>query len=187
VIEFMQKAAAQADRAGQIIRRLRGFVEKRAVERSPAQLSEVVEEASALATVGITGENIRVVFDLAAGLPPVNIDKIQIQQVVVNLVRNAVEALRQADRRTLVIRTKLSADGGQEVAVSDTGPGIPSELAGDLFKPFVTGKKGGMGVGLSISRSIVEAHGGRLWVEPNPEGGSVFRFALPLAAAEGDR
>jgi two-component system, LuxR family, sensor kinase FixL len=185
VTEFLQKAAGQAERAGQIIRRLRGFVEKRAVERSPAQLSEVVEEASALATVGITGENIRVTFDLAADLPPVNIDRIQIQQVVVNLVRNAVEVLRQGDRRAVTIRTTSGADGVQEVVVSDTGPGISPDVAGDLFKPFVTSKKGGMGVGLSISRSIVENHGGRLWAEPNPEGGTVFRFVLPPVAEDG--
>jgi two-component system sensor kinase FixL len=182
--EFLQKAASQAERAGQIIRRLRGFVEKRVAERSLAQLSEVVEEASALATVGAAGENIRVILDLAPDLPPVNIDKIQIQQVVVNLVRNAVEVLRLAERRALVIRTISIADGAQEVLVSDSGPGILPEVAGELFKPFVTSKKGGMGVGLSISRSIVEAHGGRLWAEPNPEGGSVFRFTLP-ASPEG--
>ncbi len=183
VLELLEKTAGQAERAGQIIRRLRSFVEKGTVERSEARLSEVVEEASALATVGARVDGIRVIFDLDPNLPPVNIDKIQVQQVVVNLVRNAVEVLRQAQRRELTIRTLAGANGDQEVAVIDSGPGISPEIAEQLFKPFVTTKKDGMGIGLSISQSIVEAHGGRIWVEPNPTGGAVFRFSLPVSEA----
>ena len=182
VPEFLGKAAAQAERAGQIIRRLRSFVEKGPVERSPEELNRVVIDASNLATIGAKVDGIRVQFDLADDLPPVSIDKIQIQQVVVNLVRNAVEVLRDAERRDLVIST--SADGDvQEVAVRDSGPGIAPEIAAKLFTPFTTSKQDGMGIGLSISRSIIESHAGRLWAEPNPEGGTIFRFRLPVQAS----
>lgn len=182
VPEFLGKTAAQAERAGQIIRRLRSFVEKGPVERNPEDLNRVVIDASNLATIGARVDGIRVQFDLAAGLPPVSIDKIQIQQVLVNLVRNAVEVLRDAERRELVIATRAD-DDAQEIAVRDTGPGIAPEIAAKLFTPFTTSKEDGMGIGLSISRSIVESHGGSLWAEPNPGGGTVFRVRLPAQAA----
>jgi two-component system sensor kinase FixL len=183
VPEFIAKAVGQAERAGQIIRRLRSFVEKGPVERNPEDLNRLVIEASNLATIGAKVDAILVRFDLDNGLDPVEIDKIQIQQVVVNLVRNAVEALRESSRRELTIRTFADGDH-QEVVVTDTGPGIGPEIAAGLFKPFVTSKKDGMGIGLSISHSIIESHGGRLWAEPNPDGGSIFRFRLPVKAIE---
>jgi two-component system sensor kinase FixL len=179
ILEMLEKTSGQADRAGQIIRRLRGFVEKGVVERSSESLAAVVEEASILGGTGARVEGIETRLELAAGLPPIQIDKVQIQQVVVNLVRNAIEVLREVDRRGLIIRTSRNDDRTQEVMVADTGPGIAPDVARELFKPFVTTKKGGMGIGLSISRSIVEAHGGRLWAEPNPGGGTIFRFTLP--------
>jgi two-component system sensor kinase FixL len=179
VTEFLEKTASQADRAGQIIRRLRGFVEKGSIERVPAFLDEMVKEATALGTVGSASDGIRLVYDLAPGLPPVQIDKIQIQQVVVNLVRNAADVLRGAERRVLTVRTAAAADSYQEVAVIDTGPGIAPEIADQLFKPFVTTKADGMGIGLSICQSIIEAHAGRIWAEPNPGGGTIFRFVIP--------
>ncbi len=182
VAEFLEKATNQAERAGQIIRRLRGFVEKRSIERVPAFLDEMVKEATALGTIGSASDGIRLVYELAPGLPPVQIDKIQIQQVVVNLVRNAAEVLRAAERRVLTVRTAAAADGYQEVAVIDTGPGIAPEIADQLFKPFVTTKADGMGIGLSICQSIIEAHDGRIWAEPNPGGGTIFRFVIPEAA-----
>ncbi|MFN4277948.1 MAG: two-component system sensor histidine kinase NtrB [Ferrovibrio sp.] len=183
VPEFIAKAVGQAERAGQIIRRLRSFVEKGPVERNPEDLNRLVIEASNLATIGAKVDAIQVRFDLDNSLGPVEIDKIQIQQVVVNLVRNAVEALRESSRRELTIRT-FADDDHQEVVVADTGPGIGPEIAAGLFKPFVTSKKDGMGIGLSISHSIIESHGGRLWAEPNPDGGSIFRFRLPVKAIE---
>jgi two-component system sensor kinase FixL len=182
VTEFLEKTASQAERAGQIIRRLRGFVEKGSIERVPAFLDEMVKEATALGTIGSASDGIRLVYELAPGLPPVHIDKIQIQQVVVNLVRNAAEVLRGTDRRVLTVRTTAVGDGYQEVAVIDTGPGIAPEIADQLFKPFVTTKADGMGIGLSICHSIIEAHGGRIWTEPNPGGGTIFRFVVPESA-----
>ncbi|WP_300302379.1 nitrogen regulation protein NR(II) [Ferrovibrio sp.] len=184
VPDFILKAIGQAERAGQIIRRLRSFVEKGPVERSPEDLNRLVIEASNLATIGAKIDGVQVRFDLDRTLEPVQIDKIQIQQVVVNLVRNAVEALRDVEQRELAIRTSAGEDY-QEVEIIDSGPGIDPEIAVRLFKPFVSSKKDGMGIGLSISQSIVESHGGRLWADPNPEGGTIFRFRLPLMSDEG--
>lgn len=179
ILDALDKTCSQAERAGQIIRRLRGFVEKGDVERTAESLAAVVEEASILGGTGAGVAGIKTHFDLARDLPLIQIDKVQIQQVVVNLVRNAVEVLHEVDRRSLVIRTIRGENRTQEVAVADTGPGIAPEVADQLFKPFVTTKEDGMGIGLSISRSIVEAHGGKLWAEPNPGGGTIFRFTLP--------
>lgn len=179
VTDFLGKIVAQAERAGQIIRRLRGHVEKSEVERAPESLAAVVEEASWLAATGAKVDGVRIVYELTSDLPHLRIDKIQIQQVVVNLVRNAIEALRGSARREVTIRTTLAENRQQEVTVADTGPGLPAEIAENLFKPFTTTKKDGMGIGLSISKTIVDAHGGRIWAEPNPGGGTVFRFLLP--------
>ena len=182
VTEFLEKTAGQADRAGQIIRRLRGFIEKGSLERSAAPLNEMVREATALGAIGAAVDGVEIVYDLAPDLPPIQIDKIQIQQVVVNLVRNAAEVLRDTEPRRLTVRTAATPDGYQEVSVADTGPGIAPEIADQLFKPFVTTKADGMGIGLSICHSIIEAHGGRIWTEPNPGGGTVFRFVVPVTA-----
>ena len=105
-------------------------------------------------------------------------DKVQIQQVLLNLMRNAVEAMQETERRDLSLTSRAVEEGMVEIAVADTGPGIAPEIAAQLFQPFVTSKQHGMGVGLSISRTIVEAHGGRLWTEPNPQGGTIFRMTL---------
>lgn len=182
VQEFLAKTTDQAERAGQIIRRLRTFVEKGPVERDFEALNKVVIEAANLATIGTRVDGIRVHFELDDKLDPISIDKVQIQQVVVNLVRNAVEALHSSERRELTIQTVGNAND-QEVVVRDTGPGIAPEVVDKLFTPFLTTKKGGMGIGLSISQSIIEAHEGRLWAEPNPGGGTTFRFLLPVQSS----
>jgi two-component system sensor kinase FixL len=176
--EFLGKTVEQADRAGQIIRRLRSFVEKGSPERHPEDLNRIVTEATTLATIGARVDGIRVEFDLAEALPTISMDKIQIQQVIVNLVRNAIEVLHDATRRELTVQT-IVASGSQEVVIRDTGPGIDPSVAEKLFTPFLTTKKDGMGIGLSISQSIIESHEGRLWAEPNPGGGTIFRFRLP--------
>jgi two-component system sensor kinase FixL len=180
VLDFVQKASAQAERAGQIIRRLRSFVEKREAERSREQLSLVVEEASDFAATGTKIEGIELIFDFANDLPSIEMDRTQIQQVVVNLVRNAIDALRQAPRRTITITTRADGEDFQEVSVIDSGPGIAPEMVAQLFKPFVTSKPDGMGIGLSVSQSIIEAHGGTIRAEPNTGGGTIFRFNLPV-------
>ncbi|HUN49238.1 MAG TPA: PAS domain S-box protein [Stellaceae bacterium] len=177
--EVMEKISQQAMRAGQVIRRLRQFVEKGSTEHSPEDVNKVVEEACALALVGTRESGVRTVFHLAADLPSVSIDKIQVQQVVLNLVRNAVEAMSESEPRDLEIVTGRAPDGMISVTVADTGPGLAETVMRQLFQPFVTTKERGMGIGLSICRSIIDAHSGRIVAQPNPGGGTQFTFTLP--------
>jgi two-component system sensor kinase FixL len=175
------KAAEQALRAGQIIRRLRDFVSRGENERRIESLSKLIEEANALALVGAKEHGVRVRLQIDRAQDLIFADKVQIQQVLLNLLRNAIEAVADQDRRELVISTRLSADDMVEVSVADTGAGISADISAQLFQPFITTKAQGMGVGLSISRTIIEAHGGRIWTEPNPGGGAIFKFTLRAA------
>jgi two-component system sensor kinase FixL len=181
----IDSAAEQMLRAGQIIKRLREFVARGETDRQPENLVKLIEEASALALVGAkeTGTQVSYSFDPAVGL--VLADRIQIQQVILNLVRNAIEAMQDVEQRVLEVSTRWVDPETVEIAVSDTGPGIAPEIAANLFQPFMTTKSQGMGVGLSISRTIVEAHGGRLWAEPNPGGGTIFHLTLKSIDGEG--
>jgi two-component system sensor kinase FixL len=183
---LLEKTVQQASRAGQIIRRLRQFVAKGETERTLEDISAVVDEASALALVGTAGKGIAARRNLEQGLPPVLLDKIQIHQVITNLVRNSVDALDGVELREIVISTRRAGPDWIEIAVADSGPGLVPEVASRLFQPFVTTKPGGLGIGLSICRSIVDAHGGRLWASDNPGGGTVFYVNLPLAPERGD-
>jgi two-component system, LuxR family, sensor kinase FixL len=184
--EMMEKAIAQAQRAGDVIRRLRGFVSKGETERRVQSLNKLVEEALALALVGARQRGVRTALELDDGSPPVLVDHVQIQQVVLNLVRNAIEAMEQVERRELTIGTRTIVEQGiAEIIVADTGPGIAPELADRVFQPFVTTKETGMGLGLSICREIVEAHHGRLTTAPAPSGGAEFRVILPITGREG--
>jgi two-component system sensor kinase FixL len=177
--DAMEKAAEQSLRAGQIIRRLRDFVARGESERRIESVKKLIEEASALALVGAKEHGVRVRFQIDPSHDLVLVDKVQIQQVLLNLVRNAIEAMEQSERRELLIATRPRGDELVEISVADSGPGIAPEIAAQLFQPFVTTKRYGMGVGLSISRSIVEGHGGQIMVEANHGGGTVFRFTLP--------
>jgi two-component system sensor kinase FixL len=179
------KATDQAMRAGHIIRRLRDFVARGESERRVENIAKLIEEASALALVGVKDRGIRVQFNFDPGVDLVLADRVQIQQVLLNLIRNAMEAMEEATTRNLAI-VVAPADGNLvRVSVVDSGSGIAPEIAEQLFQPFITTKRQGMGVGLSISRTIIEAHGGRLWVEPSPGGGTTFHFTL-AAVTEGD-
>jgi two-component system, LuxR family, sensor kinase FixL len=175
----IDNALGQMNRATQIIRRLRDFVRKGELQQRAEDIAKIVEEAAALALIGAKERGVKVQLRAAPQLPQVLIDKVHIQQVVVNLMRNAIEAMEGSDRRELTISTEIVEDGLIRISIADTGPGIAPEVAGRLFQPFVTTKAQGMGVGLSICRSIVEAHSGRLWVEANPEGGTIFRLTVP--------
>ncbi len=184
VREAMDKAAEQAMRAGQIIRRLRDFIARGETERRVESMSKLVQEASALALVGTKEKGIQVRFQLSPTCDLALADKVQIQQVLLNLIRNAIESMQDASRRELLISTEPAEDDMLLISVSDTGTGIAPEIASQLFQPFVTTKRQGMGVGLSISRTIIEAHGGQIWVEPNPNGGTVFRFTVGAVTRE---
>jgi two-component system, LuxR family, sensor kinase FixL len=180
----MDKAAEQALRAGQVIRRLRDFVARGESERRVEDVKKLVEEASALALVGVKDKGVRVRFDFDPRAVYVLADKVQIQQVLLNLMRNAIEAMEDSERRELVVATALAPDDMVEISVADTGAGISPEITAQLFQPFITTKRHGMGVGLSISRTIVEAHGGSIAPRPNPQGGTVFSFTLPMVTRE---
>ena len=187
VREAIEKAGDQAMRAGQIIARMRNFVARGETERKAESLSKLLEEASALALVGAKDQGIKVRFDIDAGNDKVFADKVQVQQVVLNLIRNAIEAMADSPRRQLLISSARDTGRMVRVTVADTGTGLAPEILPQLFQPFVTTKKQGMGVGLSISKSIIEAHGGRLWAEPHEGGGTAFHLTLRLASEEEPR
>ena len=176
--DAVDKAGDQAIRAGQIIRRLRDFVARGESEPRVESVKKLVEEASALALVGAKDQGVRVRFQFDPTIDLVLADKVQIQQVLLNLVRNAIDAMQGCEKRDLLISTTPAEDGMIAFSVTDTGTGIAPEMASQLFQPFVTTKSHGMGVGLSISRTIVEGHGGQITCEPNPAGGTIFRFTL---------
>jgi two-component system sensor kinase FixL len=178
----LDRAAEQAIRAGQIIRRLRDFVLRGESERRVESVAKLVEEAAALALVGSREQGLQLRFALDPACDRVAADRVQIQQVLVNLLRNAMEAMAESPRRELAVSSRPVADGLVEIAVADTGQGLPEAVRAKLFQPFFTTKEAGMGVGLSISRTIVEAHGGKLSAEANPAGGATFRLTLPAAA-----
>lgn len=178
----LQEAARQTLRAGDIIRHLREFVTRGDADMQPSDVKTLVEEASALALAGSSESGIRTYFEFT-DTPPVLANRIQVQQVLLNLIRNAVEAMRESESKVLTVRTSIDQ---QFVAVDviDTGPGIPPDVQARLFQPFVTGKPGGMGIGLSIARRIAEAHGGAISAGAMPSGGTRFRFTLPILDEE---
>ena len=183
--DALGKAAEQALRAGTIIRRLREFVARGESERRVESLPKLIEDASTLALIGAKEGGVMVSFRLDPSADLVLADRIQVQQVLVNLIRNAIDVLVETEGpRELEIGTDARDDGRMEVRVSDSGPGLAPEVAAHLFQPFVTTKRKGMGLGLSICRTIVEAHGGQIWVATRPGGGTIFHFTLRAAKDE---
>jgi len=178
---LVDKASQQILRAGEIIQRLRDFVSKGKLTRHVMDIGPVLNESVALALMDRSHRSIKVVERVDPGARFVRIDRIQIQQVLVNLIRNAAEAMEGSPRREITLATAPHEVGLIEVSVADTGSGLAADIAGRLFQPFVTAKPDGMGVGLSICRTIVEAHGGHIRAEAHPEGGTVFRFTLEAA------
>lgn len=176
----LERIGEQSDRAQQIVGRLREFVRKGEVARRLEDLPKAIEEVNAIALVGV-GRDFKIEFRFDPEASQAWIDKVQVQQVLFNLMRNAVEAMSDCECRVLTIATEGQGEL-VEVSISDTGPGLPEHVRQRIFQPFVTTKPEGMGVGLSICRQIVQAHGGRLWAEDGPNGGTVFRFSLPRLA-----
>ena len=181
--EALDHAAADALRAGRIVRRLRAFIARREMECTIEPLPALINEAAALALIGAAG--IDVALEIEPDVGPVLVDRIQIQQVLVNLIRNACEAMADSPERHLEIATRTEG-GMTRITIADTGTGIAPEMLDQLFTAFVTTKATGMGLGLSICRTIVEANGGRIWAEARVEGGTAFHFTVPGAEAADD-
>ena len=184
VREALDEAAQQAVRAGQIVRRLRDFMSTGETERRIESLQRLINEANALALVGSREHGIDVQLQLDPGADKVLVDRVQIQQVLVNLIRNAIDAMMETPLRCLSLRTNCAGGDFVEVTIEDTGSGISEAVAPQLFQPFVTSKQNGMGIGLSICRTIIEAHGGRIWFEPGTNGGTAFHFTVPSGEAK---
>jgi two-component system sensor kinase FixL len=185
IAEAADEAANEALRAGEIVRRLRDFFARGDTERYVEDLPRLITESNALALVGSRelGVEVQVALDPAAQF--VLADRVQIQQVLINLIRNALDAMLEAEERLLMISTAAGPGDLITISVQDTGSGISDAVSDQLFQPFVTSKRTGMGIGLSICRTIIDAHGGRIWFEAAPEGGTVFHFTLP--SVEGNR
>jgi two-component system sensor kinase FixL len=184
--DALDEAARQALRAGDIIRHLREFVTRGDTEKQPHDVKRLVEEAGGLALVGSRERGVKSTFVYEQDVGPVLADRVQIQQVLINLLRNAMEAMRESPKRELEVRVSEANDRMVSIAVSDTGPGIAEDIRAQLFQPFVTSKPGGMGIGLSISKRIIEAHGGDIHVERSASGGARFVFSLPLDTGDTD-
>lgn len=182
--EALDDAAKDALRAGHIVRRLREFVARGEIERTVEPLPALISEASVLGLMGARERGIEASFDLDPYASPVLVDRIQIQQVLINLIRNACQAMKESPERRLTVISRPDGEAMVRVTVADTGPGVSKELEDRLFTAFVSTKQGGMGLGLSICRTIIEANDGRIWMENREAGGCSFHFTLPRAQME---
>jgi two-component system sensor kinase FixL len=196
-LRLLARIGEQAIRAGEILQRMRRLVDRGEVDPRPEDVNELVREAARLAITGAEQEGLRLVEDLAPDLPPVLADRVQIQQVIINLLRNAIEALIDTDDPELGLATAREPEdihelrvqiapntsGMVRITISDNGRGLPETDLDRLFEPFTTTGDENVGIGLAICRSIVQAHGGRIWAEPNPDRGASFHFTLPVAGA----
>ena len=181
LFDITSRAIEQTHRASEIISRMRGFIERGDVEKEPSSLQDVIETARRLAFLSFDDQNISINIDIASKLPDVFINSVQIQQVLVNLMKNACEAMMDSDTKRLDILAQVVSGDHVEVQVRDTGHGLSDTDIDNLFVPFSSGKSGGMGVGLSISQSIITHHEGQIWARQNKPKGSVFHFTLPIA------
>lgn len=183
-LEALQESVAESLRAGTIVRRLREFVSRGEINRQVLSIAQVVEDATVLGTIGAQEKGVEFSIDIAPDTNHVFVDRVQIQQVMVNLMRNAIEAMTDSAPKKLDIAVTSIDDEHVEIAISDTGSGIDPELGDHIFDPFASTKGDGMGLGLSICRTIIEAHGGTIHAEPNPEGGTIFRITLEKTGQE---
>lgn len=186
VKEALDEAVSQAIRAGHIVRRLRDFIARGDTEKRVESLRKLVTEANALALVGAGERGIEVQVALDRKADRVLVDRIQVQQVLLNLIRNAIEAMNESPVKRLKISGQRDPDGVVHVRVEDSGPGLDARVAAHLFEPFFSTKDSGMGLGLSICRTIIEGQGGRIWAGPSPIGGTAFHFTLIAANTDSD-
>ncbi len=186
VREALDECTSEALRAGQIVHRLRDFIKSGETERQIVSLRRMIQEASALALMNGDGKGVDFETELEPSADEVIVDPIQIQQVIVNLIRNALEAMTESSHKQLRVRTQRTADGFAQVSISDSGPGLDQEVADRLFQPFNSTKPDGMGIGLSICDTIVQSHNGKIWTEPSSLGGTAFHFTVPLAETDND-
>ncbi|MGB5723442.1 MAG: PAS domain S-box protein [Parasphingorhabdus sp.] len=184
--EALQESVKESLRAGTIVRRLREFVSRGEINRRILSIAQMVEDATVLGMIGAQEKGVQFSIDIAPDTNHVFVDRVQIQQVMVNLMRNAIEAMADRAKKKLHIGVSSIDDHKVEIAVSDSGAGIDPELGDRIFDPFASTKGDGMGLGLSICRTIIEAHGGTIGAEPNPEGGTIFRITLEKAEQEQD-
>lgn len=182
ILPAMEIINAQSQRAGKIIRNMREFVKKSAPNKAPVLLSDILEQAVAFAEIEAKRQAIDIRLDLEKNLPEVNVDRVMIEQVLLNLIRNSIEAMSDLARKDalLALSARRTADGLVQVCMADRGQGLSEEVARQLYTPFFSTKHDGMGMGLNICRSIIEFHQGRLWHEPIPQGGTRFCFTLPI-------
>lgn len=181
--EIMSKSAHQASRASKILSNLRRFIETGDIEKNIHDLSHVISTAIDLIRPSFNNDGINLQIEIPSDLPQVLISELQIQQVLVNLLRNAVEALRESSGRNLLVNAEIERAGIVRVGVIDTGVGMSEDQFKRLYEPFATNKSGGLGVGLSISQSIIANHDGRLWAEKNTPYGTKFYFTIPAVEA----
>lgn len=187
VLDILMRISDEAIRAGDMIHGLRDMVQKRESKRIDSDINKLVRDVERLASIDARLHDARLRFDLASSLPPACVDAIQIQQVILNLIRNGIDALgdTEMESREVILRTATLNDSEIQVSVTDYGCGLSSDVAERLFEPFLTTKEGGLGMGLSISQSIVNSHGGRIWFERNAGRGTTFFFTLPISASGG--
>lgn len=186
LLDAVARAGDQAVRAGEIIRTMRDLATRGGTLQKPESLSAMIGEVDFIISLMARDANVRVVYDLYKGPDTVIADRIQIQQLVVNLARNAIEAVTKYPNRQLNISTRLESGNQLVTTVEDSGPGIDQSVADRLFQPLASTKPEGMGLGLSISSAIVENHKGRIWVEPSRLGGAAFSFVMARAGEDGD-
>jgi len=186
LLSAIEQIAAQADRGGKIIHRIRSLIGRREPHLSTVDINKIVRDVVSLEEAAVTQAGVAIQLELDGDIPLILADKIEIEQVVLNLAKNGVEAMSDTaiDRRQLTIRTSAVGSDAVQVAVRDMGKGLPLEEADKIFDSFFSTKPAGLGMGLSISRSIIEGHRGKLWGEPNPDAGTTFRFILPLKRKE---